>query len=112
MLDYSLCDQTVTVYRMENGQLQRQVIDGCHYAWEDVLSQELPGQRLDRRFLLIVPGNVQRVFPGDRIYHGVGPEEVDWKVFLPVNVPALGEVQYARACWWGGDICHVEAGRK
>ena len=112
MLDYSLCHQTVTIYRMEGNALHRLVVDGCYYVWEDVLSQEVPGGQPERKFLLIMPGNVQRVFVGDRILLGVGPENVDWQSFLPVNVPSLSVAEYVRACWWGGDVCHVEAGKK
>ena len=111
-MDYSLCCQTVTVYRMEKGQLQRRVLEGCHYEYEDHLVQDVPGGRLERRFLLIVPGTEQRVFLGDRIYDGIGPEGVDWCAFLPVNVPGLSQVAYVRPCWWGSEVCHIEAGRK
>ena len=111
-MDYSLCDQTVTVYRMENGQLQRLVVEGCYYDFEDSLTIDAKGCRPERRFVLIMPGSCQRVFPGDRIYPGVGPEQVDWHSFVPATVPGLGVAQYTRACWWGGDICHVEAGKK
>ncbi len=111
MLDYSLCDQTVTVYRMEGNTLHRQVLEGCHYAWEDVLSRDVPGGRLERKFLLIVPGSIPRIRPGDRIFHGVGPEEPDWQRFVPEGVPGLSVAAYVKNCRWGGDVCHTEAGR-
>ena len=111
-LDYSLCDKTVTVYRMENGQLQRQVVDGCYYFWQAGEETDALGTRQVTRFLLIMPGQTQRVFPGDRIYDGVGPENVDWPAFLPVNVAGLSQVAYVRPTWWDGRVCHVEAGRK
>jgi len=58
------------------------------------------------------PGESQQVFPGDRVYEGVGPIEVDWDTFIPVLVEGLGEVAYATAYYWQGDFCHTEAGRK
>ena len=103
-LDYSLCDQTVTVYRMENGQLQRQVVDSCYYVWQVGQETDALGTRQVTRFLLIMPGECLRVFPGDRIYDGVGPEIV--------NVTGLSQVAYVRPTWWAGRVCHVEAGRK
>lgn len=112
MLDYSLCNQTVTVYRMGHKGLERIVVDGCHYVWEDHLTPEIAGGQPERKFLLIMPGSMLRVFVGDRIFNGEGPEEVDWQTFLPVNVPGLSIAAYTKACWWGGDICHIEAGRK
>lgn len=112
MLDYSLCSQRVTIYRMKEGSLQRMVAEGCHYSYEDILTQDTAGERLERRFLLVMPGAQQRVFAGDRIYDGIGPEQVDWENFLPALVPGLSIAQYARAYRWQGDICHCEAGRK
>ena len=107
-LDYSLCDRTVTVYRVGNGKLQRLVVEGCYYAYEDGL--DMGG--FDRKFLLVMPGACQRVFPGDRIYDGIGPEEVQWQEFIPVKVAGLSEVAYVRPWFYGGVIQHVEAGRK
>lgn len=111
-LDYSFCDRTVTVYRMENGGLQRLVVPGCYYVWQVVQQVDAQGPRQETRFLLIMPGSCQRVFVGDRIYDGVGPETVDWDTFLPVCVAGLSQVAYVRPTWWGSTVCHVEAGRK
>lgn len=111
-LDYSLCDKTVTIYRRENGKLQRQVVENCYYLWQQDQETDALGTRQVTRFLLIIPGENQRIFVGDRVYDGVGPEEVDWASFLPVTVPGLGEVAYVRPCWWGSRVCHFEAGRK
>lgn len=108
LLDYSLCDRTVTVYRQENGRLQRLVVDGCYYAWEDALDMG----RFDRKFLLVMPGCCQRVFVGDRIFDGVGPEAVEWKDFIPVKVAGLSEVAYTRPWFYRGVMQHLEAGRK
>ena len=109
LVDYGLCRQTVTVYRQEAGQLQRLVVNGCYYAYEDVCDEN---RRFDRKFLLVMPGVCQRVFPGDRIYDGVGPEEVDWQTFIPVQVAGLSEVAYVRPWFYGGVMQHLEAGRK
>ena len=111
-IDYSLCKQTVTVYRKEKGKVQRMVVEGCYYVYEDVQLCDVQGKRMERRFLLIMPGACQRVFAGDRIYDGIGPEHVAWQAFIPAAVPGLTEAAYVRPTWWGGDVCHVEAGRK
>ena len=50
--------------------------------------------------------------PGDRIYDGVGPEQVVWESFLPVNVPGLSELAYATPWYWEGEYSHWEAGRE
>ena len=114
MIDYHFCDKTVTVYRLEKGAVQRLVVPGCYYFWEQKQITDLYGTRQDTHFLLIMPGQLQRVFVGDRIFDGVGPEitAADWPTFLPVTVPGLGEVSYVRPIWWGDQITHVEAGNK
>ena len=113
-LDYSLCDRTVTVYRRQGEQIIRQVVENCYLSRQETQTASLSGRRETQAFLLIVPGKVQRVFPGDRVYDGVGPEVslADWSGFLPVKIPGLCQVSYVQPCYWAGEICHVEAGRK
>ena len=112
-MDYPLCEQTVTVYRQENGQITRRVAEGCFYRWEDRCSQDSQGLRFDRKFLLIQPGE-KAIYPGDRIYPGVGPEvtEGDWAAFTPLNVPGLGVVTYATAYRLHNQVTHYQAGNK
>lgn len=112
MLTYPFCDQTVTVYRQEGDILHREVVEGCFYRWEDTLQSSDTGGRFARKCLLIQPGDTQKVFPGDRVYPGIGPENVDWENFLPVNTPGLSQIAYATPWYWEGHISHTEAGRK
>ena len=111
-LDYSLCDRVVTVYHREEGVVTRQVLEGCCYLWQQAEETDTLGTRQETRFLLILPGDSQRICVGDRVYDGVGPEEVDWSAFIPARVPGLAQAAYVRPCWWGSRICHYEAGRK
>lgn len=108
LLDYGLCTQTVTVYHREGEELQRLVMEGCYYAYEDCMDEH----GFTRKFLLVMPGAGQRVFVGDRIYDGIGPQKVDWEELIPVKVPGLGEVAYVRPWVCGGMMQHLEAGRK
>ena len=113
-VDYSFCDRTVTIYRMEQGQVRRLVVENCYYNYQDVLRDGVSGRRLERLFLLIMPGQCQEVFPGDLIYDGIGPEseDINWAKFLPAAVPGLSQAAYVRPWHWDGKIAHVEAGRK
>lgn len=113
-LDYSLCDQTVTVYHRQGLQILRQVVEGCYLQQQVSRREDTLGAREEHSFLLVMPGDAQRVFPGDRIYAGIGPEigSEDWAGFLPVKVPGLYEAAYAAPFYWDGVMCHVEAGRK
>ena len=72
------------------------------------------GEQKPRKFLLVQPGEKQLVFPGDRVWEGVGPvvTEENWDMFIPALIPGLGEAEYASAYYWQGQFCHTEAGRK
>ena len=105
--DYSLCDQTVTVYR---GQ-QRQVAENCHLSRQISTPTESYGKSIEKKFLLIIPGDFP-LQPGDRIYDGIGPMVVDWDTFIPALVPELYEVSFAKPCFWDGEVTHWEAGNR
>lgn len=113
-LDYSLCDRTVTVYRRQGEQVLRQVVTNCYFSKQEKRSVDTLGCRKEVTFQLIMPCTVQTVFPGDRIMEGVGPEVSvqQWPGFVPAGVAGLVEVAYVTPCYWAGELCHVEAGRK
>ena len=113
-VDYGMCCQTVTVYRKNQQEIVRLEIPGCFLQWQEEIAYVQNGKQWERKFLLIQPGERQMVFPGDRVFEGIGPEITadDWITFLPVCVPNLGEVAYATAYCWQGCFCHTEAGRK
>lgn len=113
-LDYSLCDQTVTVYRKDRNTITRRLIDGCYFAWEEAQTEDEYGIRRETKCRLILPGDNNQVRIGDRVYAGVGPSVnlQSWSTFLPVTVSGLAEINYVSPCYWEGEICHIEAGRK
>lgn len=110
---YPLCDQTVTVYRLEGDHVTRRVARNCFYRWEDTLTQTEAGIRFARKFLLIQPGQ-ETIRPGDRIFSGEGPEvtQEQWPDFLPEQVAGLSIAAYATPWYWDGRLCHTEAGWK
>ena len=112
--DYSLCNQTVTVYRMKDGRISRNVYDNCYLDYETRVDTDTYGQELERRFTLILPGTEQLLQPEDRIYAGQGPAlyTLAWEDFIPAKVEGLMQVQYIKPCFWNGKICHTEAGNK
>ncbi len=112
-LDYSLCDRTVTLYRCRNGTVTRRVEHNAWYDYQTVQLTDELGNRQERQFQLIIPGNAD-LLPGDRVYDGVGPAvtQAQWADFLPVCTPGLSQVQYVKPCYWQGTVCHTEAGRK
>lgn len=106
-------DQTVTVYRAQGAQVLRRVLDGCFYRWQLRQVEDDRGSRQETDFLLVIPGK-DEIAPGDRVLEGEGPEITaqDWAGFVPVNVPGLAQVAYARHCRWNDLVTHTEAGRK
>ena len=96
-MEYPFCDQTVTVYRPG----LRQVLEGCYL--EISQGSQPSDARLETDFLLIVPGCEQRVFPGDHLVPGIGPETWD---------PCLRDgmtVSRVRRCFWDNTLSHIEA---
>ena len=114
MIDYTMCCQTVTVYRKTDRGILRLEIPGCFLQWLEEEALDRLGRHRARKFLLVQPGERQLVFPGDRVLEGIGPDIDDaaWSTFLPTLVPDLAEVSYATAYRWLGKYCHTEAGRK
>ena len=109
---YPLCNMTVTIYRKTDQGIQRQVLQGCYYEWEQTCTREAAGLRKDRKFLLVIPRGRGEVSIGDRVLAGIGPETVDWNRFVPAAVEGLGQVAYLRPCYYNSILCHTEAGRK
>ena len=95
-MEYPFCDQTVTVYR---GDL-RQVICGCYL--EISQGRQLQDERPRWEFLLVVPCQEQRVFPGDLLIPGIGPE-----ILTAAHRPI--PVTQVRPYFWNGSLTHIEA---
>ncbi len=109
-IDYSFCNRTVTIYRKQKNQVLRQVIENAYFQRQEQQKADTLGQSTRQKFLLILPGNVQNVFPGDWVMDGVGPEAANWCEVTQKK--GAGEVSYAEAYYWDGVLCHMEAGRK
>ena len=107
--DYSLCSQTVTLYRKMGADIRRQVHRNVYLSCRVSTPTEPYGKSKEKKFLLIIPGDFP-LLPGDRIFAGIGPETVDWQSFLPAAVPELYEVSFAKPCYWDGNLTHWEAG--
>lgn len=113
-MDYSMCCQTVTIYRKKPAGIERLELPGCFLQWQEDVHFDRLGRQQERKFLLVQPGAEQLVFPGDRVYEGIGPvvTEMDWASFLPALVSGLAEAEYATPYYRQGHFCHTEAGRK
>ncbi len=112
-LDYSLCRQTVTVYRLQEDRVVRQVLTNVLYRYwiREKLGRE--GRYRETGCLLIVPGAAD-LRPGDRVLPGEGPRitRAEWTGFLPVRIPGLAQIAYVKPYFWENRLCHTEAGRQ
>lgn len=136
-VDYSLCNQTVTLYHadLKNGfQCTRTLFRGAFFDAKKVQTVDKIGRQEANSFLLVLPsgwdgrpvwvdaavaqplGDDHPVFSlaaGDKVFLGEGPEITDlaaWGKFIPASVPGLVVVKDVDVKYWHGAVCHIEAG--
>ena len=136
-VDYSLCNQTVTLYHadLSNGyQCTRTVFRGAFFDANKVQTVDKTGSQQANSFLLVLPSGwdgrpiwvdgasmqplsveqgVFSVQAGDKVLLGEGPElptREAWTAFLPVKVTGLGVVKDVDVKYWQNKVCHVEVG--
>ena len=100
-LDYSLCQDTVTVYRREG--LTRRVLEKVHLEETQRQTQDVGRETRETGFLLIVPGGAD-ILPGDRIYGGYKPHIQSW-----ADTAGFATVESVKHCRFRGKVCHTEA---
>lgn len=112
LMDDRLFSQTVTVYRLQDGQVLRQEIENCHMYMQTFLQPHVHGSRLRKDFTLIIPGNRADLQPGDLVYHGIGPVITGegWQDFVPAAVPHLAQAEYVQPVYFNGQVHHIQAG--
>lgn len=114
-VDYSLCNQTVTVYHWDKpSTFARRVIEhGAFLDFRKNQSINKTGSREANSFLLVIPCSECPVVAGDKVLHGEGPDIAsmeEWRALIPSAVPGLVEVKYVDPKYWKGRLVHVEAG--
>lgn len=112
-VDYSKCNQTVTVYHSDNTTYTKQVFTRAFLDFKKTQNVDKTGSSEVNSFLLVIPCDMQGVFVGDKIMLGTGPEIAtrdQWAALIPAKVPGLVVVQYVDPKYWEGKLVHVEAG--
>ena len=114
-VDYSLCDQTVTIYHWDGKDTYtRKVIkEGAFLDFKKTQNVDKTGSREVNSFLLVIPGSEVPVAVEDKVLLGEGPEVTDraaWAAFIPSKVEGLVVVKYVDPKYWRGQIVHTEAG--
>lgn len=113
-VDYSLCNQTVTIYHKDGDAYTRKVIkEGAFLDFRKTQNVDKTGSKEANSFLLVIPCSEIPVAVGDKVLHGEGPEiatREEWAKFIPSTVPGLVVVQYVDPKYWNDHLVHVEAG--
>lgn len=113
-IDYSkLCNQTVTVYHKNGDVYSQKVYDNAFLDFRKNQTVDRTGSRESNSFLLVIPGDRQSVFVGDKVMLGRGPKvstKEEWTAHVPVKVPGLVVVSYVDTKYWNGAMVHTEAG--
>ena len=113
-VDYSLCNQTVTVYHWDGGtEYTRKVFTNAFFDFKKTQNVDKTGSSEVNGFLLVIPGPYVPVSVGDKVLLGEGPEistREAWASFIPAKVTGLVVVKYVDPKYWHGSVVHTEAG--
>lgn len=130
-LDYSKCNQTVTLYHHSPGtkEISRVVIEhGAYLVPRRQSHLNNIGSSESNSFLLVIPQSSCRYLPPDaftgaegtytlasqdKAQLGEGPvlaTVAEWAAHIPAKVDGLVVIKNVAPQYWQGEICHVEAG--
>lgn len=132
-IDYTHCNQTVTLYHQEGETYRRTVIAGAYLDFKKNSNIDKVGSHEVNSFLLVLPqgaggqsylppvqyaaaedkGGCYTVAANDKVLLGVGEEITtpeQWRAFIPSRVDGLVVAQYIDAKYRQGEICHLEVG--
>ena len=110
--DFSLCQQTVTLYHYEDGEITRTEYEKAYFEETDKQEIKNTGESGKTEHLVVIPGNVNAT-PGDKVVLGVGgfPEGDSaewWRYFIPSRVPECVIARSVSQRHWLGNPSHVE----
>lgn len=112
-VDYSKCNQTITIYHQEGSAYTTTVHKRAFLDFRKTRNVEKTGSSEVNSFLLVIPCDKQTVFVGDKVLLGEGAEVTTreaWAAFIPAKVPGLVVVKYVDPKYWAAKLVHVEAG--
>ena len=108
----TLCHQTVTVYHKEGESITRRVLKNVFFDSKKTQTLGKTGNREQSTFLLLVPGDTQTVFPGDKLLPGQGKNiatREEWSALLPATVPGVVVVADVDCKYWQVRMVHLDA---
>ena len=115
-VDYSKCNQTVTIYHNASGTITKKVMT-AFFDFRKTENVTRTGSREANTFLLVIPvkntDGSQPVFVGDKVMLGVGADistAAQWAALIPATTPGMAVVSYVDPKFWQGAVIHWEAG--
>ena len=112
-VDYRMCKQTVTVYHKDGDSYTKTIHENAFLDFRKNQTVDKTGSKETNSFLLVIPGNSQMVFVGDKVLLGKGGDVTtreQWAALIPAVTPGLVVVKYVDPKYWGAKMVHVEAG--
>lgn len=113
--NYTLCDQTVTVYRADNTngfKCTKKVYEKKAFLdFKKAVSVDKTGSKELNNFLLVIVGNAD-LKPKDKVLLGVGADitsREEWAKFIPSTQANLVVIESVDPKYYNNEICHVEA---
>lgn len=111
--NYSLCNQSVTVYHYDNGEITRTEYEKAYFEATEKQELDQRGESGKTEHLIVIPGNTRDFYEGDKVYLGIGEyPEGDaarwWRNFIPAknrDVVVIRSVSFRR---WQNAVVHVE----
>jgi len=114
-LNYTLCNQTVTVYRatFEGGFSCEKTLyyNRAFLDFKKVQNVDKTGSKESNSFLLVIRGNAD-LKSKDKVLLGIGADittREEWAKFIPANRAGLVVIETVDPKYYRGEICHVEA---
>ena len=114
IIDYSLCNQAVTLYSYDNGEITRTQYDRAYFEHVEKETIDNQGEHGKTEHLIVIPGNVP-CSPGMRAYLGVGAtlDNIEdaaawWRALIPSKDNNVVIVRSVSPRYWRGEIVHVE----
>lgn len=113
IIDYSLCQQTVTVYRKDGDIITRTVHSPAYMEVNRTERLSKDADELESTALVVIPGAAS-LSVGDRVFDGIGPDVPSvgmmtwWRSFIPAKVDGLIVLRQVAQRKWRGEVAHVE----
>lgn len=112
IIDYSLCNQAVTIYSYDEGVVTRRECPRAYFEMTEKETIDNTGEHGKTEHLIVIPEDIE-CSPGCRVYLGIGSEPGAnaaqwWRSFIPAKNDKVVVVRSVSPRYWQGAVVHVE----